>query len=140
MTTHIQTRLATLDDLNFVSQDDSLPEMVVQRKILEAEVFVALIEDQRVGYLYLEHLWSRIPFIALIRVLPAYRRQGVGKALLDLIGITLRQRGHTLLYSSSQLNEPEPQAWHRHVGFEECGIIAGMNDGVGEVFFRKQLP
>jgi len=45
-----------------------------------------------------------------------------------------------VLFSSSQANEPEPQAWHRHVGFEECGFIAGINEGgVGEVFFRKVL-
>ena len=28
----------------------------------------------------------------------------------------------------------------RHAGFEECGTIAGINEGgIGEVFFRKQL-
>ena len=44
------------------------------------------------------------------------------------------------LYSSSQVDEPPPQAWHRHMGFQECGIIAGINEGgVGEVFFRKAL-
>ena len=68
-----------------------------------------------------------------------YRRQGVGKALLRFIETFLREAGHEALYSSSQADEPEPQAWHRHVGFEECGFIAGINDGIGEVFFRKSL-
>jgi len=36
------------------------------------------------------------------------------------------------------VDEPEPQAWHRHMGFVECGIINGINEnGIGEVFFRK---
>jgi hypothetical protein len=36
--------------------------------------------------------------------------------------------------------EPEPQAWHRHIGFTECGALVGINDGgIGEIFFRKVL-
>jgi hypothetical protein len=50
------------------------------------------------------------------------------------------RRGHAALYSSSQVDEPEPQAWHRRAGFKERGILTGLNDGgVGEVFFRKSL-
>ncbi len=135
----IQVRLAMPADLGFVSQDGYIPAAIVQRKIAEGEVFVAVCEGQSVGYARLEHLWSSVPYLALIHVAPAYRRQGVGRALLDFIGSTLRQRGHALLYSSSQADEPEPQAWHRRMGFEECGLIAGINNGIGEVFFRKRL-
>ena len=39
---------------------------------------------------------------------------------------------------SSQVDEAEPQAWHRHIGFVECGILAGLNEGdVGEVFYVR---
>jgi len=52
----------------------------------------------------------------------------------------LRQDDHDVVYSSSQVNEPASQAWHRHIGFEECGIINGINEGgIGEIFFRKSL-
>jgi hypothetical protein len=45
-----------------------------------------------------------------------------------------------MLYSSSQADEQGPQEWHLHMRFEECGLIAGINnDGVGELFFRKRL-
>jgi hypothetical protein len=43
------------------------------------------------------------------------------------------------LYSSATGDEVPPQAWHRHMGFEECGILVGHNEGVGEIFFRKSL-
>src|SRR5688500_12539036 len=78
----IEVRVATLNDLAFVSQDQYLPDTIVQRKIGEGEVFVATVNSELVGYMRLEHLWSVIPYIALIRVLPVYRRQGIGKALL----------------------------------------------------------
>lgn len=137
---HTTTRFAVPADLDFVRQDQYLPPAIAQRKIEWREIIVAELDGNPVGYLRLEYLWSRLPYIALIHVLPEYRRRGIGKALLAFAEKSLREQGHKALYSSSQVNEAEPQAWHRHVGFEECGVIAGINEGgVGEVFFRRQL-
>lgn len=83
---------------------------------------------------------ARTCFIALVRVVDPYRRKGVGRAMLSYVQNILRSAGHSSLLSSAQVDEPEPQAWHRHMGFTECGIINGLNEGgVGEIFFRKQL-
>ena len=147
MPEEIVVRFARRDDLDFAHQDGYIPGEVLKRTIEAQTLNPDRIEDvviaewtgKRVGYVRLEYLWSIVPYIALIRVLPEYRRQGVGKALLGFLETFLRDAGHEALYSSSQADEPEPQAWHRHVGFEECGFIAGINDGVGEVFFRKNL-
>ncbi|MEI2692989.1 MAG: GNAT family N-acetyltransferase [Anaerolineae bacterium] len=110
------------------------------RKIEAQEILVAEANGALVGYLRLEFLWSLVPYIALIHVLPEYQRQGAGHALLAFLEDRLRRQGHTVLYSSSQADEAEPQAWHRHMGFVECGFVAGINaGGVGEIFFRKQL-
>ena len=148
MAGEIVIRFARLDDLDFAYQDGYIPPEVLKRKIEShtalnpdriEEVVIAEWNGKRVGYVRLEYLWSIVPYISLIRVLPEYQRQGVGKALLRFIETFLREAGHEVLYSSSQADEPEPQAWHRYMGFEECGFIAGINDGVGEVFFRKSL-
>ena len=113
---------------------------IIQRKVEQREIIVAEKAGQLVGYLRLEYLWSLVPYIALIWVVEDQRRQGIGKALLHHLENVLREQGHTALYSSSQANEPEPQAWHRHAGFEECGFIAGISGGgIGEIFFRKDL-
>ena len=140
MTEEIIVRFATLDDLDFVARDHYVPTEVVRRKIEQQEVIVAERRGSPVGYARLEYLWSRVPYIALIWVLPEHRRQGAGKAMLRFMEDYLRENGHQQLFSSSTVDEAEPQAWHRHVGFEECGLIGGINDGgVGEVFFRKRL-
>ena len=133
-------RTATEGDLGFVSQDGHLPDSVVKRKVSDADVLLALRDGEPVGYLRLEWLWSRLPYIEMIWVLEPYRRAGVGRALLAHTEAEVTSRGHDSLYSSSQADEPEPQAWHRRVGFAECGWLAGLNEGgVGEVFFRKAL-
>jgi len=68
------------------------------------------------------------------------RKVADGDALLARTEAELASQGHAALFSSSQAEEPEPQAWPRRVGFEECGLLAGLNEGgVGEVFFRKAL-
>ncbi|TJY41182.1 GNAT family N-acetyltransferase [Cohnella pontilimi] len=109
-------------------------------KLGNKEAIIAELEGRIIGYLRLEYIWSKIPYIGLIFILPDHRGKGIGKQLMEFVEEHLRNTGHSNLYSSSQVNEAEPQAWHRHIGFQEVGIIAGINEGgIGEVFFRKDL-
>jgi ribosomal protein S18 acetylase RimI-like enzyme len=136
----ITVRFATGADLAWCTQQDDPPSAIITRKIDANEVLIAEIDGLPVGFLRVEYLWSALPYIAMIRVLEADRQQGIGRALLAFLESYLRAQGHTVLLSSSQVDEPPPQAWHRHMGFVECGILAGINPGgVGEVFFRKEL-
>ncbi len=142
MADHVKVRFADPTDLDgcIALDHPTIPAEVIKRKIEQREIIVAEKAGQLVGYLRLEYLWSVVPYIALIWVVEDQRQRGIGRAMLRYLENVLRQQGHTALYSSSQANEPEPQAWHRHVGFEECGFIAGINEGgVGEIFFRKEL-
>jgi ribosomal protein S18 acetylase RimI-like enzyme len=136
----VTVRHAGDGDVSFVSQDEYLSQATIRRKIEAAEVLLAEVDGVGAGYLRIEYLWSKIPYITLIRVLSEYRQRGVGKALLAFLEAKLRDAGHELLLSSSEATEPAPQAWHRHMGFEDCGRLEGINaDGVDEVFFRKGL-
>lgn len=133
-------RRAAQPDLDFVSQDGYVKAEVIGRKIDVGEIFVAEVNGERAGYLRVEFLWSIQPYVALIRVLEKYRGRGLSRVLLEFLETELRREGYKVLFSSSQLDEAEPQAWHRHMGFEESGMITGLNEGgVGEVFFRKAL-
>lgn len=136
----ISVRYAAPRDIDFVAQDGYVPVATIERKIDASEVVVAELDSLPVGYLRLEYLWSKLPYIGLIRVLPAARRRGVGRALLRFLEMELREAGHRVLLSSSEAGEPEPQAWHRHMGFVECGRLEAINEGgVDEIFFRKEL-
>lgn len=136
----ITVRAAEPPDLAFVSQDGYVPDALVARKIEQGEVIVSEINGVPAGYARIEYLWSLRPYLSVIRVIEQHRRQGVGKTMLMYLGEILKASGHSTLLSSSQVDEPEPQAWHRRMGFRECGIINGVNDGgIGEVFFAKDL-
>lgn len=137
----IRVRFAGAEDLERCAAEDSgVPQDVIRRKLSQGEIVVAETDGQIVGYLRLEYLWSRVPYIGLIRVREEHRRQGTGRVLLGFLETYLRERGCHVLLSSSQVDEPTAQAWHQAMGFRECGILAGINEGgVGEVFFQKSL-
>jgi len=137
---NVSTRLAGPDDLEVVGQHGQLPLDVIMRKLRAGEIILLSINNQPTGYLWFSFLWSSLPFIDLIYIDDAYQKRGLSRVLLGYLEDHLMARGFDVLYSSSQLDEPEPQAWHRHMGFEECGVINGLNEGgIGEVFFRKIL-
>ena len=134
-------RFAGPEDLEWcVVEDGQVTEQIIRHKIVNDEIVIAELDGQPIGYIRIEYLWSNIPYIGLIFVIDVYRKEGVGRKLLAYLEDYLRGRGHDALYSSSQADEPEPQAWHRSVGFVESGILSGINEGgIGEVFFRKSL-
>ena len=136
----VRARWAETADAGLLSAFPEWPEDLLARKLAGGEIALAEAEGRVVGYLALERLWALVPFVAHVWVDPAYRQRGLGRALLALLEAEVRAQGQPFYYSSSQADEPEPQAWRRRTGFEECGILAGHDEGgVGEVFFRKWL-
>lgn len=137
----IQFRFAEGKDLNTCLAFDHVKDTVrLHYKIMHKEIILAESFHVAIGYLRLDHLWLRLPFIGLIRLKPAFQGHGVGTKLLAFLENHLRSQGATMLLSSSQANEPRPQRWHRARGFKECGTLEGVNeDGVDEIFFVKKL-
>jgi predicted GNAT superfamily acetyltransferase len=133
-------RLAVPDDLAFIQQKCHFAEKEVLRKFGENQIFLLTVDDNPAGYLSIGYLWSTVPYIDMLWISEAYQKKGFSRPLLGFVEDYLKERGHSTLYSSSTADEEEPQAWHRHMGFVECGVISGLNDGgIGEIFFRKRL-
>ncbi len=137
----IEARFATEEDSDIVQKIDPIvTDDVFRFKVDQHEIIVGELDGEKVGYLRLEYWYLALPFIGLIVVEEEHRGKGVGRAMLDFLEEHLVKSGYSVLYSSSDVNEPEPQAWHRHVGFKDCGVISGMNEGgASEVIFRKHL-
>ena len=155
----VSVRIAELKDLDFCIKSDlqhvdvyrgrMFMEKYLKRKIKTKDVIVAEIDGKLVGYLRVEYLGLIVPSLGIIRVNEEYQRKGVGTAMIKFLEEHLLEHkrnkvftceGHALLYSSAESIAIESQAWHRAVGFKECGIIAGCNEGgIGEIFFRRIL-
>ena len=144
-TVKMDVRFATREDVDWCVQTLTVDSHTLMlQKIKDNEVIVATLNGTLVGVLELQYLWEGhgfgVPYISSIVVLDLYRRKGIGRSMLHFFEDHLKSKGIPFLLSSSQLDESPPQEWHRHMGFEECGILNGINDGgIGEVFFRKIL-
>lgn len=104
------------------------------------EYIIAEQEGEPVGFLRFSCFWGTIPFMDLIMVLPGYQRSGIGTALFRYWEATMRETGATLLMTSSQSDEAEPQAWHRRNGFRDAGSVSfGHLQSIPEVFLIKDL-
>ncbi|MVP01199.1 GNAT family N-acetyltransferase [Paenibacillus lutrae] len=137
----LMVRSGRIEEVEIIaSRDPGVQRRILEWKLNNGEIIVAENHTGVVGYLRLEYLWSKYPYIGLIKVDNELRNQGIGRALLGFAEEEFRGKGIDVLYSSSQVNEAEPQEWHRRMGFQECGIINGINEGgIGEVFFAKRL-
>ncbi len=142
MKDEITVMFAKMDNFEFCRrmEVDHITSEKLEYLIKQKEIIVACIDNIPVGYLRIEYLWHIIPYIGLILVDKNHRKIGVGKSLLAFVENHLKSNGYPMIYSSSEVSQPEPQQWHRHVGFEECGIIDRINQGdIGEIFFRKHI-
>ena len=120
--------------------DDTFLRLIDEQRLVVAER-----QQQLTGMLQFNYLWPgydfTLPLIEVVLVPEPHRRQGAGTAMLSFAENHLRTQGCKTLLISATVNEPEPQAWHRRMGFKECGFWSGAEfaDGVGELFFAKFL-
>jgi len=137
----LNIRFGTIEDYDFaISYDKYISKNLLRWKLENNEILVAEYNCKPVGYLRLEFLWSKIPYIGLILIDELNRNQGIGRQMLIYLEHSLKSQGFSKMYSSSQVNETGPQAWHRRMGFMESGIINGVNEeGIGEIFFKKDI-
>lgn len=137
----IVMRFASQSDLELCfAFDHSDRQDIIENKIDMHEIILAERCGEIIGYLKLEYIWSKLPYISLIVLNPEFQGKGIGSLMLNYLIEFLQINGFEALLSSSQVNEADPQMWHRKMGFVECGILSGINeDGIGEIFFRLDL-
>lgn len=134
-------RLASPEDIPALQKLDPWPkERIWRQKIAAGEVVVLEIDDNVVGLARYAVLWTTVPFLGLIEIEEEHRKQGHSRAILTFLIEHLKAQGYVALLSSSQTNEPEPQAWHTYMGFQSNGVIENIADeGVGELVYRMVL-
>jgi 8-oxo-dGTP diphosphatase len=98
------------------------------RERLGLEVLVAEVEGQVVGFLAL----SFVPALSGLRALigdlavdPAYRRRGIGAALVEAAMQRADRRGATHLLVDTSRGDPDTRAFYRACGFED-GVVAPL--------------
>lgn len=137
----LNIRFANEADIpNLKKLDSWTKDIMWHRKIFGQEVIVLEAENQIIGLIRYDLLWSTVPFLSLIFIEENYRGKGYSRQMLEFLKMHLRSEGYVALLSSSQTDEPEAQNWHRHIGFKSNGIIENIaDDDIGEIVFRMLL-
>jgi ribosomal protein S18 acetylase RimI-like enzyme len=131
------TRIAQPDDAPLLTPlleaFDGPPISVeqVQQRLLAIQgietVLLAEVEGQTVGFASLRvvpYLSDDVPRDELteLYVEAAYRRRGVGRALLERVEAMARERGATELVLLTGQGNQTAQAFYRAIGFRECAL------------------
>lgn len=132
------------DDVEWLIANDSstyISADLVREKARRNEYIVARLGNEYAGYIRLSYFWSFIPFLDVVAVEEEYQRQGIGRAMVTFIEDHARSQGRKLILSSSQADEPGPQAWHRKVGFRDAGAFINLEpvQQVPEILFVKRV-
>ena len=137
----IKIRFANIEDLHHCVELDLYKNIaIIENKISMKEVIVAEFNNEIIGCLKLEYIWTHLPFISYIVIKKDFRSTGIGKKMLSFLEDYLKENGQDTLLSSTMTDALSPQKWHLKMGFIECGMLCGINDdGVGEIFFKKKL-
>ena len=100
-------------------------------------VFVAYKDGKPAGYLIWQLLWGNTPFLALLRIIPECRGEGLGSELVEMLCYELKEVGFKALISSSEAVNEGGKKFHEKMGFEQIGeldMIFGK-----EVFYKRTL-
>ena len=138
---NLKIRFADINDLESCIELDLHKNIdTIKNKIAMKEVIVAENNNEVIGCLKIEYIWTHLPFISYIVIKNDFRASGIGKSMLTFLEEYLKNNGQDTLLSSTMTDAINPQKWHLKMGFVECGMLCGINDdGVGEIFFKKAL-
>jgi ribosomal protein S18 acetylase RimI-like enzyme len=117
------------------------PELI-KRKIRGKEILIAKDNDNIIGLLRFNYIWSTRPYIEYIYVKKEKRGLGIGKQLLKFLEEYLIDNKYAYLFSSTEEQDKAAIEWHKRNGFKEMGKLTDLNlphDTTAEIFFSKKI-
>lgn len=134
----VKIRYATDGDLGEVLSLDErahvsrLRREWIRRAVRDRALFVLLSEGEVRAYAVLRRSFFERPFVEMLYVARAARRQGFGSALL----LHLEKNKEEIWTSTNRSNTPMRRLLSKH-GFVRRGRVIGLDSGDAEMFFSK---
>lgn len=120
--------------------DSGITGSKFSEKAIGKEIFLATIDGSVVGYLRIEFIWLKIPYISWIFVDKKHRNNGVASELVEFLRLCLAKKQYKFILSSFQSNAIKSKRWHSKIGFRRCGKIQDINeDESDEIFCQLKI-
>lgn len=125
--------LATLVALDSVAASDPQRAVQIHHWLAAGYVHIAERDGASLGYRVLHRQFFGEAFVAMLMVASGQRRQGVASALLS---DAIAAQGHAKLFTSTNQSNMPMQGLLQRSGFEQCGIVHGLDEGDPELIYR----
>lgn len=127
------TDLPALIALASVAADDPRRAVQIGQWLADGHMHVAKLDDTLAGYRVQHRHFFGEAFIEMLMVAAPLRGHGVGSALL--LHATSCSAGARLFTSTNQSNA-NMQRLLAAAGFQQCGIVHGLDEGDPELIYR----
>lgn len=130
--------LADTQDLDYLTlRDHHISKAMLEHKIRLGEILIVSVQKKPVGYLRFNYFWDNTPFMNLLFLEEGYRRQGLGKQLVQHWETLMRENGYTRVMTSSLASE-QGQFFYRKLGYKDAGALLLEGEAL-EILFIKAL-
>jgi GNAT superfamily N-acetyltransferase len=120
-----------------VKLDYHISANMMERKVAQGEVIVAMENSRIIGWLRYGYFWDGIPFMNMLTVVEERRGQGIGTQLIKYWENIMREKGFTEVLTSTYAHE-RGQFLYRKLGYQDCGALLFPNEPL-EIILRKSI-
>jgi len=130
-------RYAEIADYLWLKEHDRhISEEILKTKIESKEIYVVQKNNELIGWLRYNLFWDNIPFMNLVYFLEEYRRNGMGRKLVNHWENEMREKGYKNVLTSTLSNE-EAQHFYRKMGYTEIGGFKYLDEALEMMFCKK---
>ena len=128
-----------VDDLDFLHESEhELARERIAQKMAAREILIILVDGQPVGWLRFGYFWDTVPMMNMLVLLESYRRQGLGRKLVEFWERAMASQGYAQVMTSTQVDEAA-QFFYRRLGYRDCGSFLAPDQILAELILWKEL-
>ena len=132
----IESDIQTLCSLDLIAREDEDRRHFIRREVASGTCFVAVDQEQVIGYGVLNYSFYRNGCIDMLFVDSSHRRRGAGEALLRHMESLCRT---VKLFTSTNQSNLQMQSLLAKSGYELTGVIHNLDEGDPELVYFKRL-
>ena len=108
----------------------------IRREIAAGTYFVAVLDQEVIGYGVLNYTFFHLGWIDMLYVRNEYQRRGAGEMLLRYLESLCKT---DKLFTSTNLSNLRMQTLLAKLGYELSGVIHNLDEGDPEIVYYKRL-